>query len=82
MEVIAISTQTSRINNEYNGNLKQIFQDIINDKDDCNIIVSSTGVEQAIPVKNGKIISKLLEQSIINLITVSLGTVAFHVNTS
>lgn len=82
MEIIAISTPTSRINNQYNGNLKKIFQSIVNDKDNCNIIVNSIGVEQSIPVKNGKVVSKLLERSIINLITVSLGAVAFHSNTS
>lgn len=82
MEILAISTTTSRHSNEYNGNLKSLFQQIVNDRDNCTIVVNLIGKEYSIPVVNGKIVTKLMEQSIYNLIAVSLGTVAFHTNPS
>ena len=82
MDILAITTNTSRHNNQYNGNLKNLFQSIVKDKDNCNIIVDIAGVEQAINVVNGKVTSKLLELSVINLLTRVLGNVKFHTNPS
>lgn len=82
MEVLAISTNTSRHTNEYNGNLKEFYQSVVRDRDNCTIVVSLLGREYTIPVINGEIVTKLMEESILNLLTTVLGTVAFHTNPS
>lgn len=78
MQVIAISTATSLYPNENNGNLKTLFQNIVKDKDNCNIVISLLGVEQSIPVINGQIKSAIFEYSIRNLLTTVLGTIPYY----
>lgn len=82
MELLAITTPTSCHLNKHNGNLKEFYQGVVRDRDNCTIVVSLLGKEITIPVVNGEIVAKSLEQSIRNLLSVSLGTVAFHTNPS
>ena len=52
MKVIAISTSTSLHMNENNGNLKTLFQSIVKDRDNCNIVIDLLGKELSIAVGN------------------------------
>ncbi len=82
MKVIAISTSTSLHMNENNGNLKTLFQSIVKDRDNCNIVIDLLGKELSIPVVNGLVVSNVIETSIRNLLKLTLGTIPYHLNPS
>lgn len=73
MDIIAISTATSRIETK----LQKEFISAIRDKDSFHIVVNMNGQEISIPVVNGVVIATTVTSSIRNLINRTLGVIQY-----